>query len=424
MAKQQKPDEYFRRGPIEIARFGKGVFFRSKWDEEEHRNYLKRVIEYGPTSKGIVDADVAVAIGLVRRSAPLDAMRAAYHLMCMENSSAADQPEETEESVQAVHGLEFIQNVVASTKHELFTNDGDLEKDIPEVFRLVGRINKAVTRDFLAAEMLRNRDDPEKDSTLEEFRYEAINHWVHVRGERYTAHERENLEDLLLGHDEAIRAVLGLSSAELVDGVNRIIESLTMGFGDAVLEMKEIDEICSPDFLAAVENSEFGISCLEDAQRLMQQILAERGLTNRTASAQDILQGYGLFDLERITGWPYQCLDQLSWEIGQADQFLDDQEFSGWPTRATPISRRPFLKIGNRYYCFSVFGLCDHFYRVVEKTVRSHSKEMTALWNLREKEVTETVPLKYFEILLPGCEKLHDIHYRWFPVGGHPKCTT
>jgi len=84
MAKYRRPDEYFRRGPIEIARFGNGVLLRSSWNEEDHRNYLKRVIEHGPVSKEIVDTAVSEAVELVRRNDPLQAMRAAYNLMCLE----------------------------------------------------------------------------------------------------------------------------------------------------------------------------------------------------------------------------------------------------------------------------------------------------------------------------------------------------
>ncbi|MEO5917203.1 MAG: hypothetical protein ABIS50_23435 [Luteolibacter sp.] len=421
MAKHQKPDDYFRRGPIEMARFGKAILMRSNWDEEDHRNYLNKVIEHGPISENIVDSAVSEAIRLVRRNAPIESLRAAYHLMCMENSSAGEEPEETEESVQAVHGLEFIHNVIASTKPEQFTDTGDMNEDLPEIFRLVGTINRTVTREFLAAEMLRNRNDSEKDSVLEEFRYQAINHWVHVRGERYTVHEKENLEDLLLGQDEAIRLTLGLSSVELLSGVNKIIGALTIGFGDAVLEMKEIDELCSPEFLNAVANSKNEISSVEEAVNLMHEIVSKRGLAERVTSAQQILQGFGLFDLGKITGWSHQCLSRLSWKVGEVDDFLDDQQFSGWPTRTTPISQRPFLEIDSRYYCFSVFGLCDHFYRVIEKIVRSRGEETKLLWDRCEKEITETVPLKYFETLLPGSETIHDIYYRWMPKAGHAK---
>lgn len=148
--------------------------------------------------------------------------------------------------------------------------------------------------------------------------------------------------------------------------------------------MKEIHEICTPVFQEYIKESETKVGSLEDYQNLMQKIVDEQFLTERLVIAREILQGYALFDLEKITNWSLQCLDLLSWELGEADQFIDEQEFSGWPIRATPISQRPFLKIGHRYFCFSVFGLCDHFYRVVEKTVRSHSQEMITLWEQRQ----------------------------------------
>lgn len=422
MAKKTKPDEYFRRGPLEFARFGKGILIRSNWDEKDHKIFLDTVVKSAPKAKEKINRSVSEAVNLVRRNSPLRLLLAAHHLNALENSvtdQEPTQPTETAKSVETIHTLEFIQNVVASTPHELFKDDGDLDKDILEISRLVGEINRTITGDFLFAELVRDRGDDGADRDVAEFRHRAIGMWINVRGKRYTFHETKNLEDLLLGQDTAIQETFGVSAADLIAGFSKILESLTFGYGDAVIEFKKIDEMCAPELIGFVENSDSPPTSIEELQEIMHGIVAKRGFEERLSIIQEALSGYGLFDVGKITGLPSRCLSKLSWKMGEVDDFIDDRDFSAWPTRVTPISRRPFLEIDSKFYCFSAFGLCDNFYRFIARAARSGSKEALVAWNKNEKLITESLPLKYFGKLLPGSQRFQDIHYRWFPNANH-----
>ena len=46
--KQTRPDDYFRRGPIEMARFGKHIVMRNNMTPDQHRQYMRHVADQLP----------------------------------------------------------------------------------------------------------------------------------------------------------------------------------------------------------------------------------------------------------------------------------------------------------------------------------------------------------------------------------------
>jgi hypothetical protein len=75
--------------------------------------------------------------------------------------------------------------------------------------------------------------------------------------------------------------------------------------------------------------------------------------------------GLDLFDVGTVTKLPETLLHELAWSPGEEDQFFAPGEFCGWPLRVWPTMKRPFIRIGGRFLCFSVFTLFDHIYRVL-----------------------------------------------------------
>jgi hypothetical protein len=87
--------------------------------------------------------------------------------------------------------------------------------------------------------------------------------------------------------------------------------------------------------------------------------------------------------------------------------------FRGWPLRIWPIAKRPFIRLGERTYCFDLFGLFDNFYRVIQRLIFRLAPDYKQSWNVRQQAVSETLPLTYFARILPGARVFGPVYYRW-----------
>jgi hypothetical protein len=73
--------------------------------------------------------------------------------------------------------------------------------------------------------------------------------------------------------------------------------------------------------------------------------------------------------------------------------------------------KRPFILYNNRVFCFDTFSLFDNFYRVLQRIIFKLDPSYKRIWNEKQKEVSEELPLKYLEQLLPGAKIYRSIYY-------------
>ena len=119
--------------------------------------------------------------------------------------------------------------------------------------------------------------------------------------------------------------------------------------------------------------------------------------------------GTQLRNVITITGWPEKFVRSLSWEVNECKDFFDEKDFSGWPIVDLPIQKRPFIKIGDQYYCFDYYSFIDNFYRALQKAV---SREIPSYhWSDFQKEASEQMVADVFSQILPGCSTLRDNYY-------------
>jgi hypothetical protein len=120
---------------------------------------------------------------------------------------------------------------------------------------------------------------------------------------------------------------------------------------------------------------------------------------------------FDLFDLQKITNLPTELLHELSWSPGEETSFLAPGEFAGWPLRLWPIKIRPFLYVDGRYYCFDLINLMDDLYRIVERLIIRLKPNYRDNWNRRQKAISESLPFKFFNMLLPNNKTYRCVHY-------------
>ncbi len=420
--KKIKADDQFVAGNVQFARFGRFVRMKNVGDQASNEKWKRDLVRRLPRIEQKVTGHFSKAIKIIEGHSPLALLHRAYWEMVGQNTVEPDKSSDEEASILSIQLLEFIQNVVAASK-EIAPEPPELDdeswRELTENFE--SGLN-ALIREFQLADLISRTDSlNEGEAGREHFRSQAMVHWTMVKGERYSYHEKQNLEDLLLGQDDVLNDALGVTSRTLVDGVWSIHQALTEGVFQACQELKDIEEMCAPLLQEKIEQLNEEISTEDCMQNMFLEVVEEQGLTKRHEKAVSEFIGVGLFDVQQISEIPKSVLFKMSWELGEEVHFLAQGKKRGWPSKTTPISIRPFLKIEDRVYCFSVHGLFDHVYRAIQRLVSGAGSEFGERWRVNQEQITEGLPVKYFEKLLPGCTVHTNVYYRWYPKVGHEK---
>lgn len=95
------------------------------------------------------------------------------------------------------------------------------------------------------------------DSRLHEIVESQYMYWV--RGNRYQIFELEPLKSLLPPHNDVLLELFGVSSTDVIEGLEKLRYSLSQGYADAIMELGK-------EFKLFVESVDSGISS-EDAHK-------------------------------------------------------------------------------------------------------------------------------------------------------------
>ncbi len=403
--KRVTPDDYFRRGPFETARFGKQVVYRNNMNAREHQVFMRHLAGELPAVIRKVDAHVAAIVGIVESHDPLSILQRGFWMSIWPHIMPSDQPEEPS-GVVGQRMVDYVQSVIAAvppkiTPAPLISEEAwtSLSSHVEELFTTINHAYiGARTADWTI-----NGSGPPEDQI--EFYVRALLMWCNVTGHRYHCQEIDHLRDLIAPHSDVFQRLWNVEAEGILRGLSDIADSLTRGLGIA---FEKIDQAS-----AAYERAKD--EAVDNAEALDTTIQALRNEDIQIAF--DRIYGFGLFVIDRYL--PRPLLEDLSWAPGECRDFIDGQAQSGWPTRIWPRSRRPFLKIGESYYCFDMHTLFDHIYRVLERTVRDKEPIYRQRWNDRQKEVSEQLPFTLFAKLLPGARTWRGVCYEIDEVDIH-----
>lgn len=308
----------------------------------------------------------------------------------------------------AMRMIDYIQSIIASVQPVLPYPTDVTEEEWVALRNDVETLFARLTLDYqIALTAHRRASEHDLDMELEEFRFRAEILWMNVRGERYQVHERQALEDLISPHSDVLLRLFGGDSKTLVAGLARMLHKLTAGLRDAVIGMEEFRDVVLSrlsELSASQPDAEFEV--------LRASIFEDPDLAARREQLGGELFGLDLFDVEKVTSLPIGLLDKLAWSPGEDEEFFAPGDFRGWPLRVWPTMKRPFIRLGGRILAFDVFALFDNFYRVLQRVVFRLAPDYKQTWNERQKALSETLPFRYLECLLPGALILKSVYYR------------
>jgi hypothetical protein len=414
--KRIQPDDYFGSESFGVARFGRHIVMNNRIPTEQFQEMQSNLAVRFPVVKKEIYAIISKIIEIVSCSPPLQILQRAYWEMAVRHMNTAKESDEDADDIVSVRMVDYLQSIIASAKPAETVDKDIQEKTWDELRTLVKGLFTKLTLEYTICKTAYNqRNDPSFDLDYEQYCYEAEQIWANVRGTHYAVHDIQAIHDLLEPHDEIINKLFGCSVRKLTDNLAKIQYSLTQGIGQL---MEDIDNLLKATAQKALErsNREPGTN----APELIARVIVENGWQDLNDSILGRLAGMDLFNIDKFTELPSSLLDELSWEPGQEKEFLQGKEDRGWPLKIWPIFRRPFIKVNGTHYCFDLFSLFDHLYRVMEHLLISKMPDYREIWNKKQKTVAEELPIILLSRLLPGSTIRKSVYYRWY-VGDKKK---
>ena len=210
----------------------------------------------------------------------------------------------------------------------------------------------------------------------------AMQTMYHVRGRRDATFQHWYYSFLLQPQSELIKKLWGIDASQLVDGIDALLTSLRFG----IYRTYKLDQkTFSSDFYRMDH------------------------LPSRAAMID-------CFDVEKITGWSRDFVQELSLPIGGDTSFYKGG-CPGSPDNTYILRERPFVQIAGRYFVFNYYLIADFFYRAIQRCVDrmpqvKHNREE---WNKNQCAATEAEALRTLRALLPQAQIHSNNHYKTGP---------
>lgn len=204
-----------------------------------------------------------------------------------------------------------------------------------------------------------------------------------VRGNRYQLFQENYFTPLLLPHDDEFQELFEISAAKVISGLMSLEYALSQGRIEGLNVIGEIfDRYADSKLPEPEEMPQNEINTLQEA-------------FFETFSAEH-------YDVAKITGWPESFIGELAYSPGEATWY-ETGKYENWPIVALPIQTKPFIKLEGNTYCFDYYSLMDNFYRVIQKVIIGRDPSYRQIWQIKQKESSESTVAELLTDLLPGC---------------------
>jgi len=408
-SRSRPPDDYFEAGPMEFARFGKVVMARNRANSEQLKGMQANLADSLPGIIAEIDGLVASISEKIARLPPDRLLQRAWWEFASMALGVGGKAGEGLEDGVALRMMDYVQSVIASVTPTSRSAENVGEEDWATLKRNVRDLFGLLTRDYqIASTAYRRTQDPNLNMEIEEFRFRAETIWVNVRGERYQAHERQALQDVLTPHSDVLARLFGIDAPTLIGELDKLLIKLTHGIGDAFDDLEQLQQDATHKLAEIVVQGDNA-----DVENIHAKLFEDPEFAARGARVAGEIGGLDLFDVGKITNLPDALLAELAWSPGEDTEFFAPGEFSGWPLRVWPTMKRPFIRLQGRVLCFDFFTLFDNIYRVLQRAIFRLAPDYKEAWNERQKAMAEALPFRYFEKLLPGARVFRPVYYRW-----------
>ena len=413
-------DESFSFGPMEFMRSGKVISIRNNSDESQNDKFLNYFSNgYEEQIKEINELIYEVR-RLISKCNPLKLLKYSYDNFVMSVFGTSSEFQFTREMIYKGRELEYIQSVIVSSENKYIKNQENVDE--LEIFELISSKIMNLYQSLELYSMYHTthliKNEENFDSDKAEFLMEAQSK-MFVRGDRYAIYEIPHIRELLLAHNDEFIKLYNISVNDFIEGLSNIQKSLTKIENPLLNIIPNADE---RNFMVEIielmgkyeefEKEELKRNKNQTIDDIMKKFKKDMG-SELKFPKQNNEAKYKKFDLEKLTNWPKNLLEDLSFKINENKHFYNN-EYAGWPLIELPVFERPFINIDDKFYCFDYYNLFDNIYRVIQKTFRKKDKSYSDMWGIRQMETTENMVANLFKKVLPNCSVYTSNYY---PVG-------
>lgn len=381
-----RPDDYFNNGTFEMARFGKNVYLRNNRTPEEQALYIDSLCEKYSSKYNSITARVLQLREKILRCEPYKLLMHLRSIAIMGQLNIFSEINYSHEINAIIHAQEFIQSVFVSTELNL-KNRVDVENEetfFDEIIENFIELYKDIhVFYFYWAAYI------QKQNSIDEYKLKDIveaQYMYGVRGNRYQVFELEPIKSLLSPHDEILIELFGVSSEDIIRGLDKIRYALSQGYADALMEFERVCEC----FQEAV-----------DLGRKPEEVL--KGSEERRSIIAGKVFGNDLIDVKKVTDWDERFIRILTFGLNECSCSREGN-FSEWPIVDLPVMKKPFIEINGVTYAFLYYALFDNIYRIIQKEIMKIKPQYADKWKTLQTNVSEEMVTDLFLKLLPGAE--------------------
>ncbi|CVK21860.1 YecA family protein [Sporomusa sphaeroides] len=396
-----KADDYYNDGLFELARCGKVVSIRNLSTPEQHVQLQAFYKDEYPKVKERIDEKVKKIKEKISVCDPLMILKFTKDMAMLSHLNKFSELDYTSEENMVIRAQEYIQSILVSTENHF--DDTESKEEQEKRWHSIHADIEDLYKEFVYFYhywSVYKEDSGEISNEMMCYIVESQMLYF-VRGKRYQAFELEPLKKLLPLHNDVLVELFGVTTEQIIEGLEKLEYSMSQGLADAWMDMgKKFNEL-----FEAVDLELASEAASDEARNVMNPIVEK-------------IFGEALNNISHVTGWDARLIDALSFGIGECKTFFDDSEFSGWPIMELPTKKKPFIKIDGISYGFDYYSLFDNFYRALQKAIFRLKPEYVDKWSKRQNIASEDMVKALFLNLLPGATAFTGNYY---PTGSSLK---
>ena len=353
---------------------------KSNMNPTQHEKLIKRLKSKYPKIKTRINRHIKLLRKKIIKCNPIELLSFSSDMFLTSNLGISSEFQLSGEDISVSRKTEYIQSVFVSTPLKYKSTKKDPSIKFFHIQKDMKKLNLLIHEFYMYWMACSNELYPDYDDEIKKIVFESQILYT-VRGQRYQIFEKEYFERLLKPHSEIFSKLFGISSDEIITGIEKLQYALSQGKMEA---FNDLGALMNEFF----ESGETDVEKFKTKHPNAGQNFAENFL------------GTKLRNVIAVTDWPESFVESLSYKLNEYPDSFENGEFAGWTIIDLPIQKRPFINIDNQYYCFDYYSFVDNFYRAIQKAISRNEPDYK--WADIQKEASENMVSDVFSQILPG----------------------
>ena len=266
-------------------------------------------------------------------------------------------------------------------------------------------------------------DSPGSDTEFDHWlKIRVMEDALHVRGDGYHSHIVEIYKETFTPHDNFLRQYYGFDSKDILETINRFDMLVTSKIGNVFGAFNSHQRFLEWDSEKGEEAISKDMTTL--GKPFIQQFVEDNpdlldtsNPLHVTSYTLDNIVGYDkMFWVIPKTELQIKIFELLSHQFGDNSAFVQGK-FGGFPLGDSLIQTKPLIKIGDKYYCFSInlafrnlFNITANLLQSADVIYYEQSFRGNSNTNSRDNYI-ERKTKQLFEKMLPTVHFYHSLKY-------------